>query len=395
MPFRISPEPLRLCRTDDTQENDERVIRLGPAICEFFRAIIELYHTDERVRLLLDKGKPECYKNRATETYLFLRPDLILTPEGFFVCEIETSPFGLGIAEMLNRAYSDCGFDTIVARERFQEYVQEHTTPNGVIAYSEKVIANAGQLHYLADRIFSGKERKWVAKKIDESFSREPDTLYRAFYLYEAIVDKNVQKIVERNAHFIPSLTPQFEEKALLTFIWDKRFEPHFRAQLGSATFNFLREILPPAWIVGEEQHFAPGLPGGINSTADIASISQSKRKWVLKQSGFGEHSSWGEGVTFLHKVTRPVLEAKLQEACSSQDLLYICQEFRDGVKRPTSYYAENGDVLWMNARVRLCMYYANMGVNVGDIIAAWATCCDDGPFVHGKANSVNTAVVV
>ena len=397
VPFRVSPKPLHIRRTSSVRKGDENVIHLGPAICEFFHVTVELYNTDERVKELLDQGKPECYKGQIKPEYLFLRPDLILTEEGFFVCEIETSPFGMGLAEMLNRSYCDCGFDTIVARDKFQSYMEASLPENGIVAYSNKCSPNAGQLQYLADQILSGPGRQWSAEKIDENFSSEAKSIYRAFYLSEIFSDKNVQKVVSGDNHFLPSLTPQFEEKAILTLIWDKRFEEYYKTQLGSATFNFLREILPPAWLVGKEEYFSPGLPGGISSTSAISTLGQSKRKWVLKQSGFGEHSSWGEGVTFLHRATRPVLEAKLQEACTSKDVLYICQEFRDGVKRKTQYYADAGneEILEMDARVRLIMYYSNAGKSTGEIIAAMATCCDDGIYVHGKTTSVQTAVVI
>lgn len=414
VPFRLSPEPLRLRRTGfDAEGNfrkgDEKVQILGPILCEFFHLVVELYYKDERVRELLDRGKPEVYKKFVKPEYLFLRPDLILTPvekngkitSSFFVCEIETSPFGLGLAEMLNRAYCNAGFETIVAEDKLQEYLKSYTSTNGIIACSNKCIANFEQLRSLSNYAFG---KQWSTVKIDENLPKA-NSIYRAFYLSEISSDENVKKLIEDdNNHFLPSLTPQFEEKAILTFIWDKRFEDYFRTQMGLANFEFLREILPPAWIVGEEQYFSPGLPGGINSTADLAGLGQGKRKWVLKQSGFGEHSSWGQGVTFLHIDTRTKIEEKLKEACTSKDVLYICQEFIDGVKRKVKFFPEtpeeilqagNDEYLTMNARVRLCLYYANMGKNVGDIIAGFVACRNDSIYIHGTSNAVQTAVVI
>jgi len=420
VPFRLSPKPLRLRRSGidiagDFRKGDENILTLGPLLCEFFYLVKELYNSNERVRELLDRGKPDWYKRLAKPEYLFLRPDLILSPveqrdgktkSSFFICEIETSPFGLGLAEMLNRAYCDTGFETIVARDKLKQYLHNSTPPNGVVACSKKCAANFDQLRSLADQVFSGSGRQWSAQMIDDSFSYDTEAIYRAFYLSEIFSDEDVKNLVlGSHSQYFPSLTPQFEEKAILALPFHTEFEDYFLRNMGPAGFHFIREIFPPAWIVGEERYFSLGMPDNISSTAGLASLGQSKRKWVIKESGFGEHSSWGQGVTFAHTATRPVLEAALEKACTSTDVLYVCQEFRDGVKRKVSFFAETEEDNLLpkdtdgnptlDVRVRLCMYYSNIGKNIGEIVASFATCCADGIYVHGKSNSIQTAVVI
>ena len=121
--------------------------------------------------------------------------------------------------------------------------------------------------------------------------------VYRAFYLNEQYSDEMVAKILSENHLNIPSETPQFEEKALLALIWDKRFVDFFKEQLGEAGFELLRKSIPKTWIIGQEQYVDGGLPNGYLKSEDIGQIGKSKREYVLKESGFNNNSSWGKGV--------------------------------------------------------------------------------------------------
>lgn len=118
------------------------------------------------------------------------------------------------------------------------------------------------------------------------------------------------------------------EEKAILAFIWDKRFEGYLKSRLGMAAFTHLRDVIPPNWIVGQEKHFAPGLPGNMDSSLGLATLSRSKRAFVLKSSGFGDSSSWGEGVNFLHRTSNARTVELLRSALQDRTSLYVVQEF-------------------------------------------------------------------
>jgi hypothetical protein len=42
-----------------------------------------------------------------------IRPDLILTEEGFSICELDTIPGGIGLTAWLNETYSSFGFNVL------------------------------------------------------------------------------------------------------------------------------------------------------------------------------------------------------------------------------------------------------------------------------------------
>lgn len=390
IPFRVSPVPFSLTGTQAKE-----ISNIGEDITAYFKTIDLLYHTDDTVKKLLDTGKPEIFLVERLSQYLFVRPDLIVTSAGFTVCEIETSPFGLGLAEIINQAYTNQGFETMVPEGTLAEYIQANTPIEGTIVYSRKTASYEGQLTFLADKIFS---RKWRTRMVDDSMEDNlSEPIYRGIYLSEYMTDPSVNLLI--NTHqttnaFLPSLTPHLEEKAALSFLWDKRFEQRLKKDLGNTAFNHLRQIVPPTWIVGQEKFFSPGLPDGISTSIDLASLSKSKRTLVLKESGFGQKSSWGEGVEFLHKKSSKTARELLEKAQSDKTSLFIIQQFTKAVDTFMQYEGINGEMCaTQNARVRITPYFSMAEGNLGKLVGIKATGCENTDLIHGSSSSIYTAV--
>lgn len=89
--------------------------------------------------------------------------------------------------------------------------------------------------------------------------------------------DENVYKLLKDNKIYLPTLTPQFEEKAILSFVWDKRSIEFFKLKLGEPSYQYLRKIIPPTWILGQKENFDLGLPKGITSSLNIADLEKKK----------------------------------------------------------------------------------------------------------------------
>ncbi|KKS03827.1 hypothetical protein A2W45_02335 [Candidatus Curtissbacteria bacterium RIFCSPHIGHO2_12_41_11] len=392
IPFLVSPEPLIL-----TNEEASEILTIGQDIVAFMNACNELFNIDDRVANLLNRGKPDYLQKARRTNYLFIRPDLIITKDGFSICEIETSPFGLPLAELLNRAYEEVGFQTLVPSCILGQFLRDHTTNRGQIVYSQNTASYAGQLQFLAREILSSVQREWNAAHIDTLVGVSPIHLYRGFYLYEALNDLFIHDLVIRvldDLNVTPSLTPYMEEKALLALIWDSRLEPFFIQRLGTSTVDRLRKTIPPTWIVGQEEYFAGQLPNGVTSSIDLADLSKSMRRYVLKKSGFGHGSSWGEGVNFLHEKSQAEASRLLSAASSDNSSLYIIQEFMEGQKRPL-IYEEKGSrkPIPMEARIRITPYFAMIGESAGQMLAIKATGCENTNYIHASTGSINTAV--
>lgn len=383
LPFRVSPTPLSL-----SAEQREEIDRIGADVLDFIAASDALCKESDEVRQLLNRGKPEifCDVYRPTN-YLFVRPDLIITGSGFTVCEVETSPFGLGLAHLLNDGYQQAGFETVVDSSTLPDYVQRETSSAGEILYSRKTAAYSGQLTYLADSVFG---REWTARSVD---NHDPtNQLYRAFYLSEYMEDPQIHALLDdmtdEDKSLLPSLTPHIEEKAVLAMLWDRRWEGYYRRNLGEASFQHLRAVIPPSWIVGEEEHFSPGMPQGIQHSVDLALLTKSKRAFVLKTSGFDPKSSWGEGVTFLHKKSGTAVGAIIHNLINQPDTLHIVQEFVKPINSPMQY-EEGDETLGMMSKIRITPYFSMDR----QLIAIKATGRQGSEHIHGATDSINTAV--
>ena len=108
--WRFSPQPLRLSRAEARQ-----MMALGHPLAKFQQACDQLYRrsaADKGPRWLaslLDAGKPEWLVDwqrdgRTAGQYpRVIRPDLILTPQGFALSELDSVPGGMGVTAWLSR----------------------------------------------------------------------------------------------------------------------------------------------------------------------------------------------------------------------------------------------------------------------------------------------------
>jgi hypothetical protein len=203
-----------------------------------------------------------------------------------------------------------------------------------------------------------------------------------------------LDQATKNSGDLLPSPTPHMEEKAILAFLWDRRFEQRLKKRLGDAAFNHLRAIIPPTWIVGQEPFFALGMPDGVATSVDLASLSRSKRALVLKESGFGARSSWGEGVKFLHKKSANTARELLQEAQESTKSLFVVQQFNKAQDTPITYEARDGTIqLAPAARIRLTPYFSMADDDMGRLVGVKVTGCENTDLIHGSSSSINTAV--
>lgn len=387
IPFRVSPEPLIL-----SADQAGEIRRIGVVMTQYMQAVNELYQTQEPVHSLLSRNKPPVLLKEKDPKYLFVRPDLIMTHEGFTVCEIETSPFGLALSDLLNKTYRQADFDTLAAENALSDYVKSSTPDRGVIVHSNKTASYAGQMEYLADNIFSGNGRNWVSGHVSQLTSQEGAQIYRGFYQVEYLIDPSVKDVIDSGVIKTPSLTPHMEEKAVLAFAWDKRWSPFLSAQMGKSGLDYIRQIIPPTWIVGEELNFEPGLPNGAESTSGLAGLPRSKRGFVIKPSGFAVNSSWAEGVNLLHEKSAEKAALIIAAAEADDAVLHVVQEFKKAKTVPMQYENSDGSLIPMNARLRVTPYYSMMG-RVGELLTIKATGCENTDFIHASSSSINTAV--
>src|ERR1041385_7968528 len=110
--WRFSPEPFRL-----GPEKAKQIEELGRVLLQFYRAVNLLYRKSVEgkqpawVSELLDRGKPRelielqrspAFKNEIPRV---IRPDVLLTENGFSISELDSVPGGIGLTAWLNKTY--------------------------------------------------------------------------------------------------------------------------------------------------------------------------------------------------------------------------------------------------------------------------------------------------
>lgn len=402
LPFLISPTPLSL-----TSEEKSRIEVLGPAFVSFFNLTAELYRTDPFIYKMLGAGKPPELVQQTRDArinYLFLRPDLILTEDGFRVCEIETSIFGLGLAYFLTFAYEQLDFEPLCRSQKLLETlngVLSGDSKKGVSFYlTENTKAFLGQIDYLA-RVLKKKglltEARILGREsVDDYLKGEVDMMYfyRAFYLYEMLHNPLVEMIVKDTQladSIIPSISPQMEEKAILSLIFNPNYEPFLRRRLGERVFEILCSTVIPTWVINGPQP-PDFFPEKIRSWSDLAKLSRRKRGYVLKPSGFDSHASWSKGLIFLNQLSRRKAEEVLEMVSNTPLGTWVIQRFIEGRHLTLPYFDfQRESIETMTGKVRLTPYFFTQ---TGELIASKATMRYGSDYIHATSDSINTAVI-
>src|ERR1700748_1525543 len=138
----ISPQPFLI----SAQFADE-LERLGHWLLKFVRASNLLYHLSVKgkqpawIANYLDAGTPgalwDISRKYRYEIPRVIRPDIILTENGYAISELDSVPGGIGLTGWLNQTYRDLGFDVLGGGSGMIEGFRS-ILPYGVIAVSNE-----------------------------------------------------------------------------------------------------------------------------------------------------------------------------------------------------------------------------------------------------------------
>ncbi|MEO6836331.1 MAG: hypothetical protein ABI231_10565, partial [Candidatus Tumulicola sp.] len=117
--WRVSPEPFAL-----SPDQLGEIERLGHDLLVFYRGLNNLYNRSARgtapafIAEYLDRGKPEQIVKLARQNRFkqelpgVIRPDLILTDDGFTATELDSVPGGMGFLGAMTQAYCQLGIES-------------------------------------------------------------------------------------------------------------------------------------------------------------------------------------------------------------------------------------------------------------------------------------------
>lgn len=434
--WRTSPEPWKL-----SAEIVSALEGIGQASLDFYKALEVLYSRSADGKKLLrnkevyapwvaeylDRGKPSelvaTSRSKACKGRIppVIRPDLLVTAEGFSITELDSVPGGIGLTAYLNALYEGDSRFPILGEEKAMEkafyrrlasLAPEKDNPVIVIAVSEESATYKPEMDWLADRLQLMGHRVFSLHTNEvfplggglyfdiEGNPEKIDVVYRFFELFDLANIKTSPFIIEawENGEIAldPPLRPFFEEKSTLALFHHHLLREFWRESISKKSREILDSLIPKSWIV-DPSPLPPGaaidgpLAQGrqLHSWMDLAEASQKERNLVLKISGFHE-TAWGSrSVVIGNDVSKEEWASSLTEACDGADShLHVIQEFRKSIRLSHPLYSMDGEVYEASGRLRLNPYYFVNGDKV-ELAGALATFCPpDKKIIHGMEDA-------
>jgi hypothetical protein len=375
----------------------------------FVRACNQLYRFSVSGRQprwiaeLLDRGKPshlvalQRERKFALTIPKVIRPDLILTDDGYIIAELDNVPGGIGLTAWLDQIYSDNGARILGGTQGMLDGFAS-ILPGGDIVVSEEAATYRPEMEWLAARLNElrpdlGRWRVVDAQPRDDWQSR----VYRFFELYDLANVPCAQQLLEKELRGEVSVTPPMkaalEEKMWFALFWLRPLESFWRRELGERTMLALRKVIPYSWLVDPEplpRHAVlPRLE--THSWEEVGRFSQKQRSLILKISGFSDQAWGSRGVVVAQDMPQSAWKGELEKALSEFETHpHILQQFHQGRLVGHDYLdVDAGELRRMRGRVRLCPYYF-VGEKTAVCGGALATICpDDKKLLHGMMDAI------
>ncbi|HEY4247512.1 MAG TPA: hypothetical protein VGM64_11680 [Lacunisphaera sp.] len=441
--WQLSPEAWPLS-TEQVAQLEE----IGAACLEFHQALETLYFRSVTGKNLLrnkplfapwvadylDRGKPPELiahardpKNRGAFPTV-LRPDLLLTDEGFALTELDSVPGGIGLTAFLNRLYGGGddpsilgGKDEMIENFHQSLAVLRPAMRNPLIAIlvSDEASTYRPEMQWLAERLQHLGRRVFCMRPEDvfplggelffnvDGTPEKIDIIYRFFELFDWANVRIASDILEAWQSGAVVIAPPMrhfqEEKLTLALFHHHLLQEYWTEAIGGRSLKLLRQLIPQSWVL-DPTPLPPGAVldapkvGGrmLSDWRDLIAASQKERDLIIKISGFHE-TAWGaRSVVLGSDCSREEWQQGIEQALRlAPTNLHILQEYRKPKRLTHPIYvnaaAENASAMEVQpkaGRLRLCPYYFVVAGQTR-LSGALATFCPpDKKIIHGMQDA-------
>jgi hypothetical protein len=438
----------------------EQLEAIGAACFEYHQALETLYFRSVAGKNLLrnkpllapwvadylDRGKPAELvahardpKNRGMFPSV-LRPDLLLTSEGFALTELDSVPGGIGLTAFLNRVY-----DAQPPASSLPPQASGHRIHGAMLGAGDAMIVNfhaslaalrPAERNPLIALVVSDEaatyrpEMQWLAHELQlqgkRVFCLRPedifplggalffdsdgnpekiDIIHRFFELFDLVNIRTANFFFEAWQNGEVAISPpmrHFQEEKLALALFHHHLLPDYWAEnLSSHALKLLRTLIPASWVIDP----APLPPGAVldgphaggralNDWRDLATASQKERDLIIKISGFHE-TAWGARSVILGSdCSREEWQIGVERAIELAPAnLHVLQEYKKPRRIEHRVYnpAAEGlpaEALAKAGRLRLCPYYFVIE-GKAKLSGALATFCPpDKKIIHGMQDA-------
>jgi hypothetical protein len=409
--WRISPAAFPLA-----QNLAREIDSLGRVLLQFYRAASLLYRKSaegkqpEWVARWLDLGKPaeliELQRSAAfkNEVPRVIRPDILLTEDGFRITELDSVPGGIGLTAWLGATYSKlppAAPDQAVMGEA-----------DGMLRGFAGIFGDAARVHLVVSEEAATyrPEMQWLSEQLGGRFTvhdahfadfAEHSAVYRFFELFDLPNVPNARRIfelaAEKKIRLTPPPKPLFEEKMLFALLWNRNLQNFWRQELGEGFLARLKRVIPYTWLVDPAPLPPHGAIPELNLTdwQQLKTLSQKERDLILKVSGFSENAWGARGVFLGSDLSQADWSAAVDAALKNFERSpSVLQRFHKPSLVDAQWFDfEKHALVPMKGRARLCPYYFVAGEGdaarpqLGGVLATVVPA--DKKIVHGMADAV------
>ncbi|HEY5041603.1 MAG TPA: hypothetical protein VIK53_06325 [Verrucomicrobiae bacterium] len=410
MEWKISPAPFPF-----GAHLAQEIESLGRVLLQFYRATNLLYRKSaegkqpEWVARWLDLGKPreliELQRSAAFKNEIprVIRPDILLTDDGFSITELDSVPGGIGLTAWLNQTYSKSNFSVLGGAD-------------GMIRGFESIFGDAKQVHIVVSEEAKTyrPEMEWLAEQLNQQKHRTfniqhstfnefaaGDAVYRFFELFDLVNVANAKQIfelaAEKKIRLTPPPKPMFEEKMLFALLWNRNLQNFWRQELGEGFLTKLKKIIPYTWLVDPTPLPPYAAIPELNLTdwQQLKTLSQKERDLILKVSGFSENAWGARGVFLGSDLSQADWSAAVDAALKNFETSpSVLQRFeKPKIVEAQWFNFVKNEVVPMKGRARLCPYYFVSGEGdaarpqLGGVLATIVPA--DKKIVHGMTDAI------
>ncbi len=396
----------------------------GKVLVKYYQSISQLYRfsTSEReprwVAEWLNKGKPkELIDLQLDKKFIHqfprvIRPDILLTEEGWAISELDSVPGGIGLTSWLNKTYQAIGHDVIGSdSDMIENFLKIFPDSGGIhIIVSEEAKTYRPEMQYLANQLkLSPSISDRPIEVRDENFTNFPegDSVYRFFEMFDLDNIPSAAHIFraakDGSIHLTPPPRVIMEEKMNMALLWNNNIEDFWLREMGRSYFEKLKNVIPRSWIVDPTPIPPHASIAGLDYTSwhQLKSLSQKKRDFILKISGFSELAWGARGVHLGSDMPSDEWSEAIDKAISSfESSPFILQKYKKPRTVETSWISpQTYEAIEMKSRVRLCPYYFVHGsqdrpqVKLSGVLAT--LCPSDKKIIHGMSDAVLAPCVI
>ncbi|GAB5562138.1 MAG: hypothetical protein SynsKO_37850 [Synoicihabitans sp.] len=437
--WQLSPEAWPL-----TSQDVQQLEQIGEACLHLHQALENLYLravADKNllrnqplkapwVAEYLERGKPARLVEQARDPRnrgkfpTVLRPDLLLTDDGFAMTELDSVPGGIGLTAFLNRLYDQQGqvlgaSDQMLTAFHASLAALQPTQTNPVIAISvsDESATYRPEMEWIAEQLQRRGLRVYCLHVDDlfplgstlcfdiEGNPEKIDVLYRFFELHDlpnlATADYIFEAWAAEEVAIAPPMRTFQEEKMAAALFHHHLLVDYWKEALPARSRKMLSRLLPKSWIM-DPTPLPPGavmdgpIAGGrmLADWNQLANASQKERDLIVKISGFHE-TAWGaRSVVYGADCSREEWKSGIDIALGDAPRnLHVLQAYHKPRRIPHPLYPaadspESSSPVERQGRLRLCPYYFVTDDRV-QLTGALATFCPpDKKIIHGMQDA-------